>query len=139
MLALFAAPGAPASGSITLHAYAKRADVVCAAYHRKAAKLPHPQLQNFSAVARLARADRRLVNSANRKLRAIPMPSAKRSVVKRWLRRGYRVPALLRALEHAAARKSVTKEFAANQALQTNGAKRRTLAHRLGMRACSQG
>jgi hypothetical protein len=139
LLALLTATPGHASGSITLRAYAKRADAVCATYHRKAAKLPLVQMSDFQGLVKLVRADLPLVATANKGLRAIPLPAAERSLVKAWLRRGYRVPALLKALERAAQNKSLTQVGAANQALQANGARRRSLARRLGMRACSRG
>lgn len=135
---LFAARPGHAGTAITLHAYAKRANAVCAAYHRKAAKLPRVQLSDFPGVVRLANAALPLVSVANRKLRAIPLPSTKRTLVKTWLRRGYRVPRLLRALKHAASLENQIQVVEADSALQANGAKRRALAHRLGMRACTR-
>ena len=74
----------------------------------------------------------------NRRLRAIPLPSSKRALVKEWLGRGYRVPTLLRALKRAGQLENLTRVLAANKALQANGAKRRAFARRLGMRACSR-
>jgi len=135
---LVAATSATAGSSITLSAYAKRANAVCADYHRKAATLPHPQLADFPGVVKLARAALVIVNTENGKLRAIPLPSTKQAVVEKWLNRGYRVPKLLRALKHAGELENLTRVLAANQALQANGAERRTLARRLGMRACTR-
>jgi hypothetical protein len=136
--ALLAVTSAAGGSPITLSAYAKRADVVCADYHRQAAKLPRVRLSNFRGVVKLARAALVLVNTDNQKLRAIPLPSTKLPIVEKWLKRGYRVPKLLRALKRAGQLKSLTRVLVANQALQANGAKRRGLARRLGMRACSQ-
>jgi hypothetical protein len=129
---------ATAGSSITLAAFAKRANAVCVDYHRRTAKLPHPQLGDFSGVVKLARAALVIVGVENRKLRAIPLPSTKRTLAEKWLSRGYRVPKLLRDLEHAGELKSLTRALAANQALQANGAERRVLARRLGMRACAR-
>jgi len=137
-LALVAVTSASASSSITLRAYAKRANAVCADYHRKAANLPRPQLRDFPGVVKLARAALVIVTADNRKLRDIPLPSTKRALVEQWLRRGYRVPKLLRALKHAGQLENLTRVLAANQALQANGAKRRALARRLGMSACTR-
>jgi hypothetical protein len=135
---LTVAPG-HASGSITLGAYAKRADAVCADYHRQAAQLPLVRMSDFHGLVELVRTDLPLVASANKRLRAIPHPSTKRRLVKVWLRRGYRVPTLLNALKRAAENKSLTQVVTANKALQANGAKRRSIARRLGMRACRSG
>jgi len=87
---------------------------------------------------KLARAALPIVRADNRRLRAIPLPQAKRALVEQWLRRGYRVPKLLKALKHAGQLENLTRVLAANQALQDNGAKRRALARRLGMRACTK-
>jgi hypothetical protein len=138
VFALLATAPVQASASITLHAYAKRADAVCADYHRKAAELPRVRLSDFPGLVKLASDTLVIVAADNKRLRAIPLPQAKRDLVVRWLHRGYRVPKLLRALSHAAKKKSVTAVLAANRALQDNGAKRRSLAHRLGMKTCSQ-
>jgi hypothetical protein len=138
LLALFAATPGRATSSISLPAYAKRADAVCSDYHRKAAKLPQVAVSDFAGLIKLARAARALVVADNRKLRAIPLPRAKRTLVQQWLRRGYHVPALLKALELAAEKKSLPLVLAANRALGANGAKRRSLARRLGMKACSR-
>jgi hypothetical protein len=138
VLALMTATSAGAGSLISLPAYAKRADAVCADYHRKTAKLPHVQLSNFPGVAKLARTALVIVTADNKRLRAIPLPSTKRTLVERWLRRGYRVPALLRALRHAAQLENLTKVLTADEALQTNGAKRRALARRLGMCSCTR-
>jgi hypothetical protein len=135
---LVAATAATAGTSITLAAFAKRANAVCVDYHRRTAKLPHPQLGDFPGVVKLARAALVIVGVENRKLRAIPLPSAKRTLAEKWLSRGYRVPKLLRDLEHAGELKSLTRALAANQALQANGAERRVLPRRLGMRACAR-
>jgi hypothetical protein len=137
-LGLLAATSARASSPITLPAYAKRADVVCADYHRQAAKLPRVQLSNFRGVVKLARAALVIVKADNQKLRGIPLPSTKLPLVEKWLKRGYRVPKLLKALKRAGQLENLTRVLVANQALQANGAKRRSLAHRLGMRTCSQ-
>jgi hypothetical protein len=138
VVALLAAASARASSSITLRGYAKRADAVCADYHRKAAKLPRVQLSDFPGVVKLARVALPIVRADNRRLRAIPLPQDKRALVEQWLRRGYRVPKLLKALKHAGQLENLTRVLAANQALQDNGAKRRALARRLGMRACTK-
>jgi hypothetical protein len=136
--ALFAATQGDAASSITLPAYAKRADAVCADYHRKAAKLPQVAASDFHGLVRLARAALVIVTADNRRLGAIPLPRAKRTLVKLWLSRGHRVTKLLKALELAAEKKNVTLVLAANRTLDANGAKRRSLARRLGMRACSR-
>ena len=138
VLSLLAASSAGARSSITLARYAKRADAVCADYHRKAANLPHPQMADFPGVVKLARAALPIVRAHNRMLRAIPLPSAKRVLVEKWLSRGYRVPELLRTLRRAGELESLPRVLAANQALQANGAERRALARRLGMRACTR-
>jgi hypothetical protein len=137
VLALFAATPGQATSFITLPVYAKRADAVCADYHRKAAHLPQVAASDFPGLVKLTRSARAIVTADNRRLRAIPLPRAKRTLVQRWLRRGYDVPALLRALELAAEKKSVALVLAANRALDANGAARRVLARRLGMKACS--
>src|SRR5947208_4389722 len=123
LVALLAATSARAGSSITLSTYAKRADTVCADYHRKAAKLPRVQLSDFPGVVKLARAALVIVKADNRRLRAIPLPSTKRALVKQWLRRGYRVPGMLKALKRAGQLENLTRVLAANQVLQANGAK----------------
>lgn len=55
-----------------------------------------------------------------------------------WLHRHYRIPALFRALRAAAEKKSLRSVRAANLALQVNGAAARSIARRLGMKACSR-
>jgi hypothetical protein len=138
VVALSAATAGNASSSISLARYDKRADAVCLAYDRKAARLPHIHFSDFPGVVRLVRRALPLVTTAIRGLRAIPLPPDKRSLVKSWLRRHYRIPRLLKALEAAAKKKSRPAVRAANLALQENGAAERSLARRLGMRICSQ-
>jgi len=95
-------------------------------------------MADFPGVVKLARAALPIVRAHNRMLRAIPLPSAKRVLVEKWLSRGYRVPELLRTLRRAGELESLPRVLAANQALQANGAERRALARRLGMRACTR-
>src|SRR5262249_41668417 len=124
VLALMAAAPGHARSSISLPAYAKRADAVCADYHRKAAQLPPVAVTDFPGLVKLARSARAIVIADNRRLRAIPLPLAKRTLVQEWLHRGFRVPTLLKALELAAEKKSEPQVLAASRALDVNGAKR---------------
>lgn len=137
-VALTAATAGHASTAITLARYDQRADAVCLGYHRKAARLPQVALTDFPGLVRLVRRALPLVTANVARLRAIPLPRAKRSLVKVWLRRHYRIPLLLRALRTAAEKKNAALVRTANQTLQQNGAAARSLAHRLGMAACSR-
>ena len=137
-LGLCATTPVRASSSITLARYDQRADAVCQAYHRQAAQLPHVLLSNYPGLVKLVGRALPIVSAAIAKLRAIPLPQVKRNLVKLWLQRHYRIPRLLRALKSAAEKKSPTLVRAANRSLQANGAAERAIAHRLGMRACSQ-
>src|ERR1700757_4486941 len=80
LLALLAASPGRAHSSITLAAYAKRADAVCSDYHRKAAHLPQVTVSDFRGLVKLARSARAIVTTDNRRLRAIPLPRAKRTL-----------------------------------------------------------
>jgi hypothetical protein len=86
-------------------------------------------------VARLARAVLAIDIVDGKRIRAIPLPSTKRNLVKLWLNLDPK-HALIKALELAAERKSLTRVRAANLALEANGAAGRLLARRLGMRVC---
>lgn len=135
---LTAATAIRASPAITLTRYDKRADAVCLAYHRKAAQLPRVALSDFPGLVNLVRRALPLVTADVAKLRAIPLPRTKRTLVSAWLRRHYRIPLLLRALRAGAEKKNLALVRNANTTLQENGAAARSLAHRLGMRACSR-
>jgi hypothetical protein len=136
--ALTTARAGHASTGISLARYDQRADAVCVAYHRKAAQLPRVALSDFAGLVSLVRLALPLVTADIAKLRGIPLPRAKHSLVKVWLQRHYRIPALLRALRAGAEKKSAMLVRTANQRLQQNGAAARSLAHRLGMSGCSR-
>jgi hypothetical protein len=136
--ALTATTTGHASTAITLARYDKRADAVCLAYHRKAARFPRVALSDFPGLVSLVRRALPLVTADVAKLRAIPLPRTKRILVRLWLQRHYRIPLLLRALRAGAEKKSLALVRTANQTLQANGAAARSLAQRLGMGACSR-
>lgn len=136
--ALSAVTAGRASSSTTLARYDRRADAVCAAYHRKTAQLPQVALSDFPGVLRLVRRALPIVNADIAKLRAIPLPRVKRSLVTVWLQRHYRIPTLMTALKVGAEKKSLALVRAANQSLQANGAAARSIARRLGMSACGR-
>src|SRR6201987_4376281 len=95
LLALLAASPGRATSSLTLAASPKGANVVASDYPRKAANLPQVTVSDFPGLVKLARSARAIVTADNRRLRAVPLPRAKRPLVPQWLRRGYHVPALL--------------------------------------------
>jgi hypothetical protein len=137
ILAVTAVVSSAAVSDISLSAYAKRADAVCSDYRWKVDQLPRPAPSAFAEEVSFARAVQTIVVDDNRKLHSIPLPVAKRRIVRDWVAGHDRIPRLLDSFRLAAQKKNLNLLEVANAALVANGAHGRSLARQLGMKVCS--
>jgi hypothetical protein len=123
---------------ITPAEFAQRSDVICTDYLAKVRKLPRTAIANTTGTYELAVAVLVIAKFEVARIRALPLPTANRTLAQAWERKWFRLPGLVTELREAARNKDVPLIEKTVATLDANGATARRLARSLGMKVCTR-